>query len=241
MNVFFDTSCYFQVDLVDITNPQTANGYPIPLAKTAGTHDCRVEPPHSVACGSLALTPGSNRSVTISNFAVTTQNADFTAAVINWGDGQVSPRTTSVLNAQHVYSADGAYVVSVTPYFTYKDINLRVVNGNAPACSARVTYTPIPPTSSPISVCEISTKTVISIDERLFGNTQYPSSNYTTDLTKCASIPPPETPTTPLPPSTLAKTGPGAVLVILALSVVGGTLFHRGHKHIQHKRRLRHG
>jgi hypothetical protein len=36
----------------------------------------------------------------------------------------------------------------------------------------------------------------------------------------------------------LPNTGPGAVLIVGALAVVGGYLFHITHLHVRHKRRL---
>ncbi len=55
---------------------------------------------------------------------------------------------------------------------------------------------------------------------------------------------PPSTPTatlaTNITVSSLPNTGPGAVIIIAALSVAGGYAFHMTHRHIKHKRRLKH-
>jgi hypothetical protein len=239
MNVFFDTSCYFQVDLVDITNPQTPDGYPIPRAVTGGTHDCRPDMTHSYACSALDVAQGDGRTASISTFSVFTHQATFTGADISWGDG-ATVSTPNVLGASHAYAADGTYTVSVTPHFTYVNNFQKTVSVTAPACSKTVTYTPIPPESKKIQICEIETKRSLIVDEKLYPSTQYPADKYTTDMSKCVVTPPlpPVTPTvaTASTPSTLANTGPGAVLVILALAMVGGTLFHKGHKHIQRRR-----
>ena len=59
-------------------------------------------------------------------------------------------------------------------------------------------------------------------------STQTPSSTPTATLATNITV------------SSLPNTGPGAVVIIAALSVLGGYIFHMTHRHIRHKRRLRH-
>jgi hypothetical protein len=235
MNVFFDTSCYYQVDLVDITHPQTADGYPIVRAVTGGTHDCRPDMTHAYACSALQVLPGQGRTVSISSFQVYVHQATFTNADIAWGDG-VTATTSNVQGSAHTYAADGTYTVSVTPHFTYVNNFQKTVSVTAPSCSQPVTFTPVTVDTKTIKVCEISTKRTLLIEEILYGTDKYPSDEYTTDMSKCVVTPSVLPTATIKTPSKLANTGPGAILVILALAMVGGTLFHKGHKHIQRRR-----
>jgi uncharacterized repeat protein (TIGR01451 family) len=136
----FDPTCYYQVDLVDISVPNTGDGYPIVKAATGGNHDCRPDQTHAYACSALNLTPG-DRKVTISNFQVATTNATFTGATINWGDGTSSVSDT-VTGISHNYAAYGTYTVSVVADFVYKNRLGNEVRVSAPPCSAAVTFTP---------------------------------------------------------------------------------------------------
>jgi len=45
---------------------------------------------------------------------------------------------------------------------------------------------------------------------------------------------------TTISPAELPSTGPGSVLVIAALAVIGGYLFHATHRHVRHKRHIQH-
>jgi hypothetical protein len=63
--------------------------------------------------------------------------------------------------------------------------------------------------------------------------TSVPTSTQTPDST-------PTPVTTAAVTTSLPNTGPGAVVIIAVLSVLGGYIFHMTHRHIKHKRRLRH-
>jgi hypothetical protein len=242
MNIRFNTSCYYQVDLVDVTNPQTPDGYPIVRAALGGTKNCQPDMTHTYSCEALLVTPHDGRSASIDAFRVRTHQATFTTADVAWGDG-ATVTTPNVQGLTHTYGGDGTYTVSVTPHFTYTNNFQKEVSVVAQACQQVVSFTSVPPSATPLTVCELKTKKTIVIDEKLFGSEQYPSSKYTTDLDKCVV----KTPTKSIvtasaeKPSKLANTGPGAILIILALAMVGGTLSHRTHKHIQHRRARHHG
>ncbi len=63
-----------------------------------------------------------------------------------------------------------------------------------------------------IQVCELATKKIVTINE-----TDFNSTTYTKDLTKCNSTPvTPITSVTPTTPTTLVKTGPGDVAALFA-------------------------
>jgi hypothetical protein len=236
----FDKTCFYQVDLVDISVANTGDGYPIVKAAVGGDHDCRPDQTHTYVCSLLGLTPGDNRGVTISNFAVRTVNATFTGADVSWGDGTNVP-STNVQGMTHQYSADGTYTVSVVAHFTFTGRFGAVRNESAPPCSAQVTYaTPPTPETKTIFVCEIATKRTVQIDEKLLGTAQYPNDKYTTDLSKCVVTPPTTTTTTTTPPAQLANTGPGAVLIVFGLAILGGYVFHLRHRHVQRGRRHAH-
>jgi F0F1-type ATP synthase assembly protein I len=231
-----DPGCFFQVDLVDISNPAGSEGYPMVAAKTGGNHDCTPDQSHHYACSSLGLTPGDNRTVTVSTFTVTAQNATFTGATIDWSDGNVQAFPTA-LNQTHTFAADGNYEVRVIAHFTYTGQFGGVHNVDAAPCAAPITFTTPPPNTQikMIFVCEIATKRVLNIDEAQYGTATYPLDKFTKDLSQCVVTPPPA-----VQPTALVNTGPGAVLIVLGLATLGGYAFHMRHRHVQHKKRHAH-
>lgn len=74
------------------------------------------------------------------------------------------------------------------------------------------------PTPAKIKVCELATKKIVTIKE-----SQFDSSKYTKDLSKCQKTP--VTPTTPV--STLPETGAGEMLGIVAATIVASTIAAR--------------
>jgi|GEM_PF-589283 len=99
------------------------------------------------------------------------------------------------------------------------------------ACGNPVSATPIPKKTPPVTVP--------------------PEKPPVTTVTPPSTQTPPSTPT-PAPPATVAttttttttselpNTGPGAIIVIAIMAVIGGYIFHAGHRHIKHKRRAHH-
>jgi hypothetical protein len=224
--------CFFQVDLVDITNGESGAKNPIVRAKTGGNKDCRPDQTHTYACTSIGLTPGDNRTVTISAFSVTASTGvSFTGATIDWSDGAVQA-VGNALNQSHTFAKDGDYNVKVTAHFTYAGQFGGIHNVDAAPCAAPISFTTPPPTVKTIFVCEIATKRIIQIDQTLYGGTQYPLDRFTKDLSQCVVTPPP----TEVQPAKLVNTGPGAVLIVLGLAILGGYAFHMRHRHVQHKK-----
>jgi hypothetical protein len=100
------------------------------------------------------------------------------------------------------------------------------------------------PTTPPklIQVCDLGTYQIVTINENDFD-----ADHYSKDTTHCTPPPtPPETPTpppvtpTPAPPTTLVNTGPGAIITIAVLSIIGGYIFHIKHLHGKHKKHAHH-
>ncbi len=96
--------------------------------------------------------------------------------------------------------------------------------GNPVMAKAVVTPTPAPVEEKPPTVQPPAVETPAPV-----ASTQTPDSTPTAVL---ASQPVEQPP--------LPNTGPGAVVVVGLLAVVGGYLFHATHRHIRHKRRMRH-
>lgn len=175
--------CFFQVDLVDVTDGATGGKNPVLVSKTGGNHDCTPSQVHNFVCSSLGLTPGDNRTATISNFAVSTQNATFTGATVDWSDGTVVNVPTA-LGQKHQFAKDGTYTVKVTAHFTYVGQFGKTHTADA-NCQQTLTFNTPPPEEKFIFVCELSTKKVTQINEKDFGTAQFPLDKFTTDLDKC--------------------------------------------------------
>jgi hypothetical protein len=175
--------CFFQVDLVDVTDGATGGKNPVLVSMTGGNHDCTptiVKP----ACTALGLTPGDNRTATISTFTVATgSNITLNSADINWGDGTVQNFPTA-LGKSHQWAADGEYTVTVTAHFTYFGQFGDQKTGDA-TCAAKIKFTTPPPEEKFIFVCELSTKKILNINVKDFGTDKYPLDKYTKDLSKC--------------------------------------------------------
>jgi hypothetical protein len=251
-----DPGCFYQIDIVDITDGATGGHNPVIAAKTGGNHDCTptiVKP----ACTALGLTPGANRSVVISTFTVATgTNITLTGATIDWSDGTVENFPTA-LNRPHTFAQDGNYTVKVTAHFTYYGQFGEKKTGDA-VCQAPISFTTPPPEVKTIFVCEIATKKIIQIDEAEFGTHKYPLDQFTKDLSKCVvkhinvcdlttktivNIREEEfdaskhttdlskcvtPPVTPptTPPATLVNTGPGSIVALTAATSVVAAAAH---------------
>jgi hypothetical protein len=81
-----------------------------------------------------------------------------------------------------------------------------------------------------IVVCDLATKTMITITKDTFDATKHSK-----DSAPCQPPTPVELTTTTLP-----NTGPGAVLIIGGLAILGGYVFHMRHRHVQHKKHATH-
>ncbi len=184
--------CYFQIDLVHGSDPTGfggggayQEGRMINSVK-GGDKLCTTPTPpptpvveHNYSCTALTVAPAADRKVLITSFAVATQNATFTHAVINWGDG-TTESSANLPSMTHQYGAYGDYSVSATAYFNITD-NGVTREVSAPLCSAPITFTQ-PPVNN-IYVCDLKTKKIVTVDEA-----NYDHNRYTTDLAKCAEV-----------------------------------------------------
>lgn len=83
------------------------------------------------------------------------------------------------------------------------------------------------PPPGTIVVCELATKMMVSIKENTFDTTKYSK-----NAADCQPV--------VLAQTTLPNTGPGAILIVFGLSILGGYAFHMRHRHVQHKKRAHH-
>lgn len=90
------------------------------------------------SCDSIVGNTGSNRSFGISKLNVTAQSgATFKRAVIHWGDGQSTNRSTEDEVSMHVYSKDATYNITVDAFFL---INGKEVKSPIGGCTTSVTF-----------------------------------------------------------------------------------------------------
>jgi hypothetical protein len=205
-----DAGCFYQVDLVDMTHPDTTGqGNPIVAAVTGGNRDCRPIP--DVSCTQLDVIKSDDRQVAVSNFTYKAVHATLHHVDINWGD--YTPVQTYAGNpmnvAHHPFAADGEYLITATPYFSYtnKFGNLKVKA--APACTATVKFTPKTTPGEQI-VCDLTTKKIVTIPEGPFD-----TAKYSKNLKDCETPETPKHPPTPKTPKELPHTGLGSLMSII--------------------------
>lgn len=215
--------CFYQYDLVDVTNPaNNGDGNPIVAAATGGNRDCTPKPEYS--CNSMTVKQGADRTVVIDTFRVTEIHATLKRVTVLWGDqsGPVT-YTGNPVGSTHQYASDGTYNIQAAAYFTISAKNGEQVEKVAKqACTAQVRFTPITPGNQ--EVCEFKSGKIVQIpegqyDTNAYGPTNAKECNPTITVTNTGS--------------TLTNTGPGAILVVLAFAAVGGYTFHRTHHHIR--------
>jgi len=95
-------------------------------------------------CNSFDIKAGDNRTITVTKFEQTANDAKFVNAVINWDVNKTndsSPAITDVnkvVGQTHQYAADGTYLVGVTITYT---LNGKTITSNGPECQKQVTFT----------------------------------------------------------------------------------------------------
>ena len=225
--------CFYQVDLVDVTNPATnGDGNPIVAAVTGGNRDCTPQPVFS--CNSMSAKPGANRTITIDSFNFTAENATLSKVTVQWDSNDPNSANTypgSPLGATHQYAADGTYTISAAAFFTVKGKNgedkVKVANK---ACVAQVTVTTPKPGEQ--QVCDLTTSTVVNIPEGPYDTTKYaPVGDIKCNPVVTPPTPPTTTVTSETPETELVKTGPGSVVAmfgaIVAIAMIGRQLVLR--------------
>jgi uncharacterized repeat protein (TIGR01451 family) len=130
---------------VGLVQPQGMQQY-INTATTDVNKSCTTAPAANYTCDSLNVTPGDNRTVTLSGFQETATNgATYADTVIDWGD--TASLTTNNVNGQtHQYAAYGTYTVSAVVHFNVNGSDQSTGSTN---CTKTVTFTA--PTTSTTS------------------------------------------------------------------------------------------
>lgn len=231
--------CFYQVDLIDVTNSANEGNYPIVEHKTGGNRNCNPTPAY--ACSALHAVADTTRKVTIDQFNYTATNATFSRASIDWGDATNPVVTPNVTGTQHSYPKDGSYTITLVTYFNITAQNGEPKEKAAPACTFPITVTTATTTTTPGNqqVCDLKTGKIVTIvegtyDTTLYGPTTAKECNPTTTVTNVSS----DT-GTPAATATLVKTGPGAIAVIFVLAAIGGYISHHGHHHLKAKKQRR--
>lgn len=202
---------------------------------------CETPQAPTYSCNVLEVKTGSNRTVTITGFRTSAANgAQFRRADINWGDNSSVLQSANPVGATHQYAADGTYNIRATAVFV---VNGQEVTATSAGCAKQVTFkTEV----TKITVCELSTKKIITINEKDFD-----AAKHSKDLSKC------ETPgkitvcelatkkvvsineadfdsakyskdlTKCETPEVLVNTGTGSLLGIFAAVTVAGAVAHR--------------
>lgn len=146
----FNKSCFYQVDLVDVTNGDGGNN-PIAAAITGGSKDCRPLPVERCDAFNVLKT-GANREVVVSDFRYTATNANLTKVELNWGDNSAPLVTPNLKDQKHTYAKDGTYNIVTTLTFTHKN-KVGNTEVRTKTCSASVTFTSNP--STPLYSCDL--------------------------------------------------------------------------------------
>lgn len=94
----------------------------------------------SYTCDLFKVTSGASRTVTVSEFKTSQNNATFKDVVVNWGDtsnGSNNLVTNSPVGQKHQYAADGTYTITAVARFT---VNGETKESTSPVCVQKVTF-----------------------------------------------------------------------------------------------------
>jgi hypothetical protein len=130
---------------------------------------------------------------------------------------------TTTVTAGHQYDM----TIQTAPNCNYQIDTLR--GSKATAADGTANYT----SAEVVSYVQVKTQ----ICEPTTSPTKPPATTPTTTPTTTPAATTPTTTTPQSAPTTLANTGPGAVVIIFILAVIGGFVFHMTHRHVKHKRR----
>ncbi len=167
------------------------------------------KPEVKYACKSLGIT-----QINRTNFRFTTsytaENATFKSVtyVIKNAAGQtVSTQTSNSTTLNYTQATAGSYTVQATVTFT---VDGQDKTATSEACKGEFKVKEEP---KKIKVCDLTTKQIVTIDEKDFDETKY-----STDLSKCEETPvtPPELPKTGAGESIVAIVGLGALIASAA-------------------------
>lgn len=138
---------------------------------------------------------------------------------------------TRYLTAGWSHTSGSAYVVMKNGVFDYAVLA---------SCGNPIVATAIKPKPTPVATPPTTSTTTPSPTPTPPPSTPIETPPETTPTP--TPVPQPEKPiiTTASKVTTLPNTGPGAVIVVLTLAVLGGYIFHRMHHHLQHRKRFQH-
>jgi hypothetical protein len=230
------SGCFYQYDLVDITDGEDGGKNPIPAAVTGGNRDCTPRPEYN--CNSMSVKQGANRQVVVDSFNVTAVNATLERVVINWDYPNSQAADTyngsPIGTAQHTYTKDGTYKIYAVATFKITGRNGEPNSKVAKqACTAQVTFNPVTPGKQ--QVCEFASGKIVEINEgtydtNVYGPTSAKECNPTVTVTNTGET----------SGEQLTNTGPGAVLAVVLCAIVGGFVYHHTHRHIKSKKQHKH-
>ena len=99
-------------------------------------------PPVMAQCTLLTVTASDNRTVRVSNFKWTNENASVKNVVLNWGDGSqvVLTNPNQVTGQTHQYKNNGSFIITAVITFAVEGKADIVSGGAGTACAQQVTF-----------------------------------------------------------------------------------------------------
>ena len=134
-----------------LTNTGTVTATSLPATSSTAVVNKECAPVVVVTaptCNNFEIAPGENRTVRVTKFDYTANDAKFVSAVINWDVNKTNDSTptindaNSVVGQSHQYAADGTYLTAVTINFT---LNGKNVTATGIQCQKQVKFSTVPP------------------------------------------------------------------------------------------------
>lgn len=147
-----DTSCKKET----ITNKGVTSATNVPASESTANVNKECEPVKPVVtppvCVDFDIAAGENRTVRVTKFEFTSNDAKFVHAVINWDVNKTNATTGNINNSNnvvgqtHQYAADGTYLVGVSITFLQDG---KTVTVGGPECQKQVAFTTAAPVVTP--------------------------------------------------------------------------------------------
>jgi uncharacterized repeat protein (TIGR01451 family)/LPXTG-motif cell wall-anchored protein len=196
--------------LVNTALASTTGGSKTDTATVTVDRECK--PVVKYTCDALGVTVVDRTHFTF-NTKYTVQNATFKSVtyVIKDANGKVvDTKTSKSTSLNYTQTTTGKYTVQATITVTVDGTDKTATSS---ACKASFE---VPAQPGNITVCELSTKKIVTINEN-----QFDASKYSKDLSKCQETPvtPPELPQTGMTENIVAITGLGALIASIVYYV----------------------
>lgn len=203
--------------LKNVARVTTNSGYKEDDATVVIDKECK--PVVKYTCDDLAIQTLSRTQYRF-NTAYSAENATFksvTYTIRNAAGTVVDTKTANTTTLNYTQTTAGKYTVQAAVTFTVDGVE-KTVTGNG--CKGEFEVPALP---NKITVCELETKTIITIDEK-----DYNESIHSKDLSKCKETPvtppttpetPPELPQTGVTENSIAIVGLGALIASIAYFV----------------------